>query len=60
MPGLLCSDFSERDQKGELHYGSAVSWQLVTKINEVEIMVGLFVVLVGLGGVFWYFGREET
>jgi len=44
----------------ELHYGSAVSWQLVTKINEVQIMVGLFVVFLGLAVVYWYFGREET
>jgi len=44
----------------ELHYGSAVSWQLVTKINEVQIMVGLFVVLLGLAVVYWYFGREEN
>ena len=50
--------YLEENHLPELHYGSAVSWQLVTKINEVQIMVGLFVVLLGIGIAYRYYGRE--
>ncbi len=54
--------YLEENHLGELHYGSAVSWQLVTKINERQIMVGLFVVFWGLAVcllVFWAEGNLE-
>jgi len=50
--------YLEENHLPELHYGSAVSWQLVTKINEFQIMIGLFVVLLGIGIVYRYYGRE--
>jgi len=54
--------YLEKKHLPELYYGSAVSWQLVTKINERQIMVGLFVVFWGLAVcllVFWAEGNLE-
>ena len=51
--------YLEENHLPELHYGSGVSWQLVTKTNEFQIMTGLLGVLLGLGFVYWYFGKER-
>ncbi len=51
--------YLEENHLPELHYGSGVSWRLVTETNEFQIMTGLFAVLLGLGFVYVYFGRER-
>ena len=51
--------FLKENQSPDYAFTSRVSYDLITKISELQIMVGLAVVLLGLTIVYRHFGKKR-
>ncbi len=51
--------FLKENQSPDYPFTSRVSYDLITKISELHIMVGLTLILLGLTIVYWHFGKKR-
>ena len=51
--------FLKENQAPDYPFTSRVSYRLITKITERQIMVGLTLILFGLSILYWHFGKKR-